>query len=661
MKIDFLTPFHTKNFVYKNYVQNPDNSNNTNITELSNAYYVPFKGDDTKLVEQFESLKGVHCPCCGIKMLNKNELNEILKQAETIETREDFLKILNDNYDSISNNLKSTVKFFNKVLESKPDITTTELIAMSKTGANKNIENVLNSQIEYLEECTNSDISNKDKQLLQECIDKLLEMQNSWQRGNCIPNHKEILRSTVLEMESPEKYKIYTKLKSSYGKAYEKRSVLSNLDANGKSQEYNVIANIFEHSLPHLDKINKNIESDSLYNKILLCNTCSRNKDKTIMKMVTEPDETHLKNYNLYLEDIASKVINNEIDINPNYVLQLHARMKRISKGSLHIEDAPSIHNIRKQNFLRRNKDVEFDLTEKEGIPCVGCGKDTITHKQKIQLFEQISNSSTKLELVQILKDNENIIRNRYKSIVNDFISFVEENPDITDEELIEKLKDASSKRIKKRLVKSTKYVQNIIDYKPLTIHDRKLAKEYIKTVNEKFLTNPDGEIFCWYDFDKLLNLTINEMEYKGKKFLFNNIKYNIKDAFSAEHTIYPINAVVERYNSSVKVIVQNIIKESVATKDHVIAKFKAGSDENKNIVVLCKSCNQFKGSMGFYNWLMRNKNAENYFPKYFSVISEKIKNGEIEPEYKEYLKELQMHLYEISQGKFDVEYSYDL
>lgn len=661
MKIDFLTPNYYPKINHSNYTSKPENQRYNIISDISNIYYIPFTGDDITLTQKLESLKGVHCPCCGVKMLSQQEFDDILKQAENIHSKEDFLKILNDNIESVTSNLRSNVNVLNKIASNKPEIDMKGLIAMSKTGANRNLENVTKTQIDFLKNFTNNKISDSDRQILHECGNKLEEMMITRSKGELVTKHKEILQEGISRMEYPYKSDIYTKLRNDFRKAYEKRSVMANLDADGKTQEYNVIKNIFSHSVSKANKFINNIEGEGNCKKILLCGKCSMNRTKAFEKMTTNPKETELIRYNRFLEDIASKIISEDTDIRPIYLVSLNGKMKRLSKGQLFIKGAPSMSELKSRHFLDRTEGVTFDLTEVEGIPCACCGKETITHKKRLELFDEINNTTTKQELVQILQDNKNVIRERYMPIVNDFINFVDENPDISDKELIEKLKLSSTKRIKSRLKDNNKYVYKILDKTLMSIQDRKLAQKYIKEVNENFLTLPDGKNFQWYDYNILLNSTINNMSIKNKKYILNHLKYNIKDIFTTEYALYPINPLLEKFDSPIIVIVQNILKESTATKDHVLAKHKSGSDDEKNIIVMCKNCNTYKSSSGFYNWLKSDKNIPQNITKYFNVINEKIKNGEIGPEYKNYLKELQIHLYEISKGQFDVDYSHDL
>lgn len=661
MKIDFLKPYSSNNTTGNYHNIRPAKPLYPQMQELSNVYYIPFKGAETSLEEQFENLKNIHCPCCGTKMITEEEFQKILREAENIETTEDFVSILKNNIEYVNKRFAGTVNIIIKIAKNNPDIPISGIVAMAKAGTNKNLDNVIKSQAEFIKNYPCENISESDMEIMKEYSDRLLKMQEERKNGDLKIRQNEILKDTILRMESPEKHTIYQNLRTSFVKAYEKRAVLSNLDANGKSPEYNLISNIFSQSVSKLNTISPYGESNSIVNKILLCGKCTHQKEGSMKKIIKNPDNEQLENYNRYLEDIASEILSEKTDITASYVINLNSKMKRLSRGNLYIKNAPSISNLKHDNFVKITESINsFNLTEIDGIPCAGCGKDTITHAKKLEIFEQINNTETNRELVEILKANENIIREKFMPITKEFIRLVEENPNITDEELISNLQHFTSEHIKSTLASNIQYVKYVLNNKPLNISDRKILNEYIKTVNEYFIKQPENGKFNWYKYKAFLDKTVNKMECHYKRYIYDKLKYDIKDELSEEYAVYPVDTVVEKLNSPTKVIVQNIIRESVATKDHVIAKKKAGTNDKENLIVLCKCCNQSKGSADFYNWLMRNKYAEKNLSNYFRAINEKIKNGEIEPEYKDYLKELQINLFEISKGQFDVDYSHN-
>mgnify|MGYP002857726803 CR=1 FL=1 len=633
---------------------------NTDNNDLSKVYYRPlsFNGISSHL----EKLTNIHCPHCNVKMLTKEQFSELMKKAGEIKSKEDFFSLLNDNIEYAQPIFEKIIYNLNKLDKACPDKTLSDIFAMTRKGASKNLENVLNAQIETLKNISQDTLlPESDRQILSDCAEKMGDAISIKDTGvNKIAN---ILHETFSQMQFSDKWDMYNSIKTAYIKAYVPRSVLKFSNPDENIQAKSIIENIYKNSVSKVNKINDSITEDLEANTILLCSNCSKDKTKTIKNIMNVSNPKIIESYNNYLDDVSSKILTDDsCGITPNYVRFLHGIVKRISKGNITMKSTENISRIKVKLFEDRSQLFDFNLTKHSSIPCACCGKDTITHDEKLQIFDEIFNAKNKQEILAILNKHKDIIRNYYTPFVDLFQELLTANPNISDKEIFVNLQNLANEKINRGLVRNEIFVKDFVLLQKLNKSDTMLAKEYLaNSADYKCIIGEEPQMLKWAEYKSMLNNTIGKMESKNTPKFMDRLKRNIKGRFRTSLAVYPVDSTVQKFNNPIKVVAQEIIKQSVATTDHIVPLFKKGPNEMKNLLVLCKCCNQSKNSKSANVWMNDHPAFKKNINKYFEVIKSKIESGELDASYVNYLKELKTHIIEITRGRLNIEYNPNL
>ena len=630
-----------------------------NVNRLSNVYYTPIyfgchKCERQNFQSQLENLSGVHCPSCGTIMLNKSEYESLLEQAKNIKNPLEFVNFLNENDKYVSTVYNHLMKTFNKLVQKNPNIDFNELLAVTKYIENRRILNHIDNDIEILNKIIQkNELSDNDKRLIILCQTELKALTNSDKKDFSYTKYKEILKNTILKTEYEEKFDFYLSRKEKFIQKLSGRFILNcanNLETS-EEKAYQLIKNIFANSVSKYYEINKNNnDSESHFNKILLCQNCQKNEG-TINNLL-HANDLKKENYNQYIDDIAEKAVNDEIE-DTTYPITLNGYISKISKKTLNRTYSPAIKKLRTKIFYQSNPQ-DFDLTSVEGIPCACCGQPTITHKKKLDIFEQIEQVSSREEYLKIIEDNKEFIRQRYIPITNYLEKLLSTN--LSDEEIIDELRRFGAKYLDKKLQQNVDYMNYIIDINRHSPDNNKYIKQYIETVKKDFLNLPSDKQFLLSEYQQLINNTIKYIDGNIKHRYIDRLRFTIKNAYAANHVLYPSPKVYNKFDSPLKIILQDIFKNSVATKDHFIAKHNSGSNNETNLIVLCKGCNTYKSDAKTDGWLKRTPQFKYNIQKQANFIQDKVKEGELSSSHLEYLSNLQENLYFVTNGEVEIE-----
>lgn len=123
--------------------------------------------------------------------------------------------------------------------------------------------------------------------------------------------------------------------------------------------------------------------------------------------------------------------------------------------------------------------------------------------------------------------------------------------------------------------------------------------------------------------------------------------KEPVRAASSEQLLLFPLGSTTYKVGSALKCVMQDILKRSTATIDHLQPKNKGGSNEIENLAVLCDDCNKRKSDYEFPIWLKINPRMKHNYKKYFNKIDELVARGELKgyesylAKQKKYIKDL--------------------
>lgn len=622
-------------------------------------YYLPsnFKANESRSFDtDMRNLQNLHCPVCGVKMLSKKEIMILLAEGERIKSIHSFIGWLERNEKSIPENYKKVISSAKRNAREYGTRDVEDLIQKMRESAFVASENAVDDMKKVIVDSQKqNNYSDSDNVLLDECYIKLDELEISGKKDILRPI-KAILEDTVNNLEDKNSQKLYYSLMNSVAKA----GMYQRLFPDRKSQLTNdsyrrqFLQNIFNHSFSSLDKIITNFVGDRNINQnlIMTCQDCKAPKSSHIFKY--HQNNPNLKeNFVQYLEDIGGNVLNDKITGGTDYALGLVSFVRNITAGhvDVNIYKNKTLKEVNVKQFYANQDKINFEPVKHEGIPCSSCGDLTITHNQKLDYFKEIESKKDMQGLADFLKEHEETVNARYKPLVNMFLTNLEQNPDISEVEMLKSLKIYASNKLKTQLAENVKIVT--LRWSEFKSSDKALVQEFIDEVNEKFLNLPDNKPFPYEEYIGLLKRSIYLVSDNNfKNTIGNKFKESIRKRYSRQLILYPQKDTVKKVGSPMKVIVEDIFKGSVATVDHFIAKDRRGWDKIPNYVVMCKNCNAEKTNYSVQHWSFLNQDFGKNLQKYLNKIVDMIKKGELGAEYESYPAVLASCVNKLTDGK---------
>ena len=654
MKVNFLN-FNT--ITFPRIPQSTHINSNAEIYksgfELPSFYYAPVfgnlqtpDGENNDFDKEIESLKDVHCPLCGVKMVSKEQKKDVLEEASHINDSKEFVELLKNHKERFYPRFKHLYDFITSEYEKNPDLSPLELIENTKNHGNQLIKAQLESCFQYLNNVQKSKALNyDDNRLIELCKHKIKALEHNQTDEFSFKEFKSILHDTIAQMSIYGKWEIYDNVKLPvWDLHFEKLSFCidkSKLD-EGCTPAYLLMKNILKFSTSNINYIfgDTSSKENKFYNKLLLCRQCSYEKGSVRRFLNSDSPESDI-NYKKYMSDIANHIVNDDFKIEPRYPLNLAGFVEKASNGRHKIAKGADIFIQLRAKLFDNDKDIDFDLVNFDNVPCAACGKDCISHKQKLDIFERIEKASSMQELETIIDDNIDVIRPKYMPLIEVFKRDLHFYPQISDEEMMKDLFENSSINIETQLRRNVKRLEKLLRSNEYSAADKHRIRQCIEGIKNDFLTQDKNHLFEYADYRQLINATLLNLDSKNR-YKYNNIlKNNIKDVFLPQTMLNVSDELKQRYHSATKVAIQNIFKMSVATRDHVLSRNHDGSDDKSNLVVLCKDCNQNKKAYSLKYEMYNHHEYKKNFVKYLNFVKDKISKGELDESYIAYIDDI--------------------
>ncbi len=601
---------------------------------------VSFDGANfTPFEQQMLGLKDVHCPICGVKMLPRDELQNIARNVDSVKTPRDFVNILEENEESIRKPFRPVLKESKSIIAENPDIGLADfykkLYFAAAADVKKNISNSIIS-LKFAE--TSNDYSDTDKVLLEECKIRLKALNDDPNRV-VYDDYKNVIKETVGMLNSDKKWVLYETLKNPVRDAIMLRDGLAiNPNTPNSIRTSITLKNVLGHSVSRIRTIGtlKDDISNDNCNKILTCDDCG--KDKSFyFSFFNSPDAGH--RFSDYQSDIAKQILNGFLTGNNLYPFKLESHIRKMTKGNVVSEkNNAAVKALQQMNFHIAQSELDFVPVTYDGVPCSCCGKPTINHEHKLALYEEINKTKNLWQLLEILEKNENIISNRNKFILENFAGILESNPLATQKEVVSELRKISFERIVNQIEENEKKLNDILVQNKLSQSDISKVKRFIKETKEDFKTWDLNNSFPFTKYNNLIRQTIGSCESPLKTQMIMITKESVRILCEAQSLLYPPASVVAKLQSQMKPIAQNIINGSVATVDHLIPKSKNGENSIYNCTVMCKDCNFEKSYYSFYYWYKLHPGFKVNVQKYMDYIVNLINKGKLK-DYSSYPK----------------------
>ena len=643
-----------KEYKTQSVLKNNSDKYNNQVNYVQNDSYVQSPGIAFRanflsgnFIQELRQLKNMSCPYCGIKMLTPEELNVLLEKAVNIKSAKEIVEFLNLNKDCINKNfypvLDKIIKLGSANQEKKSDEILEILQKDYQIVSDKSIENTQKNIVDILK---SNGYSVDENLALEKLANKMKVIPKDCSRKNLYKHICEAIKEAVSKFEPQTQRALYKSLNDEVKQSFINEYLFLDRFYSDDSITKTFLTNLLNYSKADVRKVNYK-EDASVNNLMLSCNSCGM-AGKNILSLKLEPN-----NYYNHIYDLANQVLQGNLSSQKDYPIQLQNYIQKLSRGRLIPDNFnPYLHDLLQMSETKVYRSTVFPLTSVSGILCSSCGQKTITHEEKGMLFKQIIDSQNLFDLLDIVKKNKDVIKPRYNIILDNFEKMLFLYPDITEAQMLTKLRSIVNKDVLQKIKENKELTKNILlDYK-LSPDEKKGLRKYFSDLDAIKLKifNHKEEYVLTNDFREAYERFLDSLSDRKElqKNLWDSVYPELARAFSTQLALYPIPEVVKKVGSPLKVMTQNIFTRSLATVDHLDAKIKYLKDKsdiyqknfvNKkgNLVVMCKDCNNFKGSRILSRWLGGSPDKIQNMKKYLAQIKQLFQDGLIDKEFKYY------------------------
>lgn len=634
----------TPKFEAKNYPIQPAN----------NYYLINFGSGYTNFQDNLLSLDGVHCPCCGEEMLSAQKASEIIRSVRKAQDLQQYSKVLSENKEYFHHKFHPFIKSLNYLAQNYPEKSIEDALKILYTGSSKLVVKTMHSQAQYLNKLYEDyNFSTSDKEKLKSCADYLATREVLPKKDE----YDKILDQTLRQLDNEKKKDITFKVNNRIMSAYNCRNILSLInkqDSKIPKHEY-IIKTMLSYSQNSLVNIFEPKPSYLKYNDMLICTKCSkRYKSFNYIKNSPHAEE----NLKFYVDDISNAIANNRLGKNDQYLYDFIkiANSNKSSNVLIRKTDLNGI--VQSRLFSQRKRGYVFE--QYSGIPCGSCGTKTITHNEKLAIFNDIKQCENLHELYGTIKINKEHIIPNYKLIFNRFEKLLKENPNISETEMLNQLQIANRKDFVKHLNYICEKIESTANKSQYNFVEKEIIKDFIFTLKNDFMTTPPQKEFRYDDYNTAIEKTLSKLHHQDKAKLICIAKEDLKKYYMLDYIVHPPENIIATAGNEIKAMFQNIFKMSVITVDHMDALALGGADEYYNKIGLCKGCNNEKGRQPLKQWAKQHPEINRNLPKHLKFVSSIIKKENLK-DMIDYPEEAAKQANKLGQGKIHIQTDYGL
>ena len=626
--------------------QESKEQNTRNIQDISNIYYTPisFKGGPT-LEEKLKQIEPLHCPVCGVEMLSKEKFEEI--KSKKCETMEELINHVRENKQYIPVAAQGILEKLEYSYNIRPDIPPHISIGIIFTK-------LINSETYYLNNLKGDlkkyseehNFNKKDRETSRQISLAI----NSYLNKECtLPECRKKVTELATSLENEEKDPIVKEFNKTFKKIMIERFCLTAKNYATISPDERVeifLSKLFTSSQKDFH-ILKSESSRFNEHPVLTCNSCKQSKDSIIDRNLTATDSA--TNLAKYFEDIyAHKGLDNELK---QHVLMVRYAAEAISKESVNLSKltSPEFDEIKNEIFNSESISVQFDLVNEPGVPCAACNTTTLTYEEKQKLRAEVTEAKDMHELGDIIKRNLKHIKPLYQEVYKKYDQILEENPDITEDEMVERLRSIYNNNL-------THIFNNIANFAKEKMNDPKTSY-FEKTTYEYYLEKTKdkyteiNDIICVDDYFQIFNDTLANIDNRENRNQFYNLKDGLWENSMLQSLLHPPAEYSKGEESKLRDIINFTFAKASASVDHMVAKSKGGSNDRKNFMILCNDCNKHKKNKKFSFWISKEPEAVENMQKYIFEIDKIVKERGL-TKYRSYAREFAFNVSRLMKDK---------
>ena len=489
----------------------------------------------------------------------------------------------------------------------------------------KNLEFTENLKISRLKESLTktafkNNFNDEDLKKLENICTSLDKYQNK--KINYVECRNEIVE-VMNTMENPEAGQIFHKSRDVLKGIMMERFCLSAQNAKELSPEERI--NIF------LSKTFTNSVRDIMYMKsksekydnepVATCSGCKKTRTSIIDPVMSA--NKSMENIAKYFDDIySSPLLDKDLQ---DHTIKVKYAAQMISKGAVNTTKLTSARFEKVKNDLHNSEIMKhnFELVNEEGIPCASCGITMLTYDQKEKIRVEIDNTKDIFELQKIIHKYSDHIKPLYQKAYAMFDKFLEENPNITDDEMMASLRKYYDNKLTNGFNKISEMATEYMNDPNISTSDQAIFADYLAKAKDDY--SNITEIIKVDDYFPIFDSTIAHLQNKEVRSNFYDVKGEIWENSMLQSLTCPPNNFTRNKSSKLKDMVNYTIARASASVDHMVAKSKGGENDTHNLMILCNDCNKHKKNKNFYYWIGKDPDIHKNMQKYLDAVTDKI------------------------------------
>lgn len=611
IKYSLIKAHNSQNRIGLNDTANVDLQRDSRLDELSNLYYQPINfqhGLRIVFVKEMQALKGVRCPICNTKMLNQEELNKAFSEISEIVTGENLLEFINKYRENINGIFDDLInKRLADTIKNSPETNAFEILLNLRPKMMQSTDNQLKVLAGTLLAMSVADDTPLEaRKLLKYGSKKVSSLKDDVSRFSYNKHLSLILRNALGAYSGKEYNQRYRAL---IGEAQKKIIEERLFHYTGTPDESVVEAfckKILIYSKADLRKVYFK-EDATQDNMVLSCGMCEVTNQKLIFSMVQNKE-----NYYEYIYDMARRVLDGELPNSKAYPIELSENVRQRSMSIVPDISQPHLSALYNDLDRKPTRRVDFPLVDERGITCAYCGQETVTHEEKLELYQKIASAQSIPEMWEVVNNRREVIKSRYLPILRYFDNLGDNLYKVKESKLLPNMRKMAWKNIQEQLFTASKNLNKISSDFQLAGEDKTVVNNIVKLVDKYMLMKiPSNAIFPLPEYkEELYGLASHfndRLDIRGA--IWKACYAPIVDCYQVQQVLAPLESVSQKLGSEVKAVLQTLFKRSVATVDHMDPKinFKLKKenpeqynsylrDRSSNLVVACKECNIKKG-----------------------------------------------------------------
>ena len=174
---------------------------------ITPCHVLSFKSSEEikSLSDELKELDNMHCPTCGIKLLNMSEMKRLIAKSKKADTPENFVNFLQEYKESIPKKYKRVLDSAEKNSQLTCVRTIPDLIDIMHDIAVISLDKAIDRTINIIQDYKNKyNFSDSDNVLLEEFEIRLkaLDIQND---DKLLPVFQKAIKETIRNLEYPDK------------------------------------------------------------------------------------------------------------------------------------------------------------------------------------------------------------------------------------------------------------------------------------------------------------------------------------------------------------------------------------------------------------------------------------------------------------------------